>query len=347
MNKLLKKIILSGLPHGCICALANLINNIGEQFYLINTKSGCKTIKRRQRVFQVLTFHRVGNGTNRFFDVIPTDVFERIVQYLSKSYKIFTASEAWARTVTGNLPRNAIVITFDDGYRDNYTNAMPVLKKYKVSATLFLSTGPPDDSKLLWHDLMFNAFSETKVSEWRFMKKRYWLSNIQSAKLAVTTFAKYIKKLDETERDSAIYQLYRDLAIDPKENKNETTMLTWDEVKVMADNGIEIGSHTVNHPILSRLTYGQQFMEISGAIKRIEEKTGIRPKVFAYPNGRLEDFNNDTLSILKRCGIRSAFTTEVGNNSVDSDPFMLKRGAAWSHDPNKFVLQLALNRLIE
>src|SRR5574341_604156 len=91
--------------------------------------------------YQVLTYHRVNDDGDPFFAAVPTAVFEREIAYIARTYQVLTVEELADRTRRGDLPRNALAITFDDGYRDNFTHAAPILARYGLPATVFLATG--------------------------------------------------------------------------------------------------------------------------------------------------------------------------------------------------------------
>ena len=122
-------------------------------------------------------------------------------------------------------------------------------------------------------------------------------------------------------------------------------MLTWDQARKMSAAGIELGGHTVTHPILSRLDRKTQEHEIVSSLERIEAECGKRPAVFAYPNGREGDYAEETVSLLKGAKVMGAFTTEFGTNDRSTDPYRLRRGAPWEVEPAIFALKLSWYRL--
>jgi peptidoglycan/xylan/chitin deacetylase (PgdA/CDA1 family) len=195
----------------------------------------------------VLMYHRVNDTLEPSDLVVSVARFREQMEYLAD----LPRSDL---DIRGRGPTSAlkVTITFDDGYRDNYLNAYPILKELGLSATIFLTTG------MIGTD-----------------KKR---------------------------------PRYKDMA--------SPDMLSWDEVREMADNGITFGAHTVNHPHLSRLDYAQQKKEIQ------ESMAAVGTKIFCYPYG---DYNSETLKILKDLGVEKAYTIKPGINDKEVNPLELRR----------------------
>ena len=117
-------------------------------------------------------------------------------------------------------------------------------------------------------------------------------------------------------------------------------MLTWDHVRIMHENDISFGSHTVTHPILSRVPISRARTELCISKRVIEEKLGCPVKTFAYPNGKEEDFNETTKLLLKEAGYICALTTIFGTNECNQDLFALRRGQPWEKDLPTFAVKL-------
>jgi peptidoglycan/xylan/chitin deacetylase (PgdA/CDA1 family) len=105
----------------------------------------------------------------------------------------------------------------------------------------------------------------------------------------------------------------------------ERSMLSWDEIREMSENGITIGAHTVNHRILSTLSGDEAKQELAGSKREIESRIGRPVHHFAYPKGKIEDFNQETIVLAKECGFRTASSTRRGLNTGRGDRFQLKR----------------------
>jgi peptidoglycan/xylan/chitin deacetylase (PgdA/CDA1 family) len=113
----------------------------------------------------------------------------------------------------------------------------------------------------------------------------------------------------------------------------------------MRENGMSFGSHTVTHPILSKLSVDRMRKEIQESKANIEEKLGTRITTFAYPNGTRHDFNDSTKNLLKECGYACALTTTFGTNEYQQDLFELRRATPWDQDRYSFGLRMNYYKL--
>src|SRR5215471_8104408 len=118
---------------------------------------------RRAAAFPILTYHRVNDEGDPFFPSMPSSVFAQHMAYLSRSYRVLTVEELVERMQRKSVPRNAIAITFDDGYRDNLTHAAPILARHGLAATIFLTTGFIGNAEVPWFDRIAIAFKCTKA----------------------------------------------------------------------------------------------------------------------------------------------------------------------------------------
>ena len=273
----------------------------------------------------------------------PIAVFKNQMEYLASNYYVCSLDEAVARLVSQDVPDNTVVITFDDGYRDNYLNAFPTLKNLSIPATIFLATDAIGSQRILWHDRVFSAFRETRVmvlDGFGDHSQKYRLSTVEEKLFAQGEFLKFIWSLDDHEKIFWIDFLVERLeVIDCKEVPD--LMLSWEEVKIMHESGISFGSHTVTHPILSKLSVDRAREEIQESKAVIDQKLRTPIRTFAYPNGRKDDFNESTKRLLKEAGYVCALTTKFGANEIDEDLFDLRRATPWDQDIYTFGLRLS------
>ena len=120
---------------------------------------------RRAAAFSVFTYHRVNDHGDPFFEALPTEVFERQMQLIARHYVVLPVEELVARLRAGTVPRNAVAITFDDGYRDVLTHAAPILARYHLPATVFLATGFIGSGEIPWYDRLAAALKSTAASQ--------------------------------------------------------------------------------------------------------------------------------------------------------------------------------------
>jgi len=332
--------------------LLKWLNCVANRFRCNRTATGTKEFpfvqKRRSGNLQILVYHRVNDERDPFFCGVPVHVFKAQMEYLASNFRVLALEEAVERLGRRDLPDNAIVITFDDGYRDNYINAFPLLEELSLPATIFLATGAIGSGSVLWHDRVFAAFRETRVgilSGFGNSSRDYPLNTVAEKLLAQGKALDFIRSLEEDARFSAIEVLFNKLDVLDRRESSEL-MLSWDEVKTMHHSGgISFGSHTVTHPILSKLSLERAREEIERAKQMIEDTLNTSVRTFAYPNGRMSDFNQITKQLLRDSGHTCALTTNFGTNESDQDPFELRRATPWDHDVETFALRLNYYKL--
>ncbi len=342
------------LKHSCVQAVASLLftrsgswlRRFVNSYQLKRTMSGRPSfpfvIKRRRRNLQILAYHRVNDDQDAYFPGMSRDAFARQMEWLASRWHVCSMSEAIERMALDDVPENAVVITFDDGYRDNYLHAFPVLQQLSLPATIYLATGVIGNNGKLWHDRVFDLFRMTTVASLDGIpthSDRFDLGTVEDKRRALAAILHWLWELSPSERDASIDRLRDALAV-PDDPGATTLMLTWDDVRVMHRAGLSFGSHTVTHPILSRLTTAQVVAELQDSKQAIEDALRVPIEHFAYPVGRRQDFSQETKELVKSAGYKSAVTTIMGNNSFDSDFLELKRLLPRNEDVAIFSLRL-------
>jgi len=297
------------------------------------------------RNYQILVYHRVNDESDLFSLAIPKSVFEDQMNFLSQNYNVMSLEEILLTDSNTRLPKNTIAITFDDGYMDNYTHAFPILKKLKLPATIFLSTGYIGHDDGIWHDRVFNVFRQTKVSSFVFEGLKYSMTNLEEKLMAQESILNYLKYLTPQKRLDYIQRLEEQLCV-VKNVSLKNKMLTWDVIKEMNNHGISFGAHTVTHTILTALPLNDIKREVSQSKEAIEDILRIPVRLFAYPNGKREDYNNKIKEIIKNEGFKGAVTTIFGTNRDSQDAFELKRVIPWDFNLHSFALRLSWYKLV-
>jgi peptidoglycan/xylan/chitin deacetylase (PgdA/CDA1 family) len=335
IKKFLLKLAVSVLSTSQMSRLLNrFVNNFQLKRDEQNTLSFPFIKKRRSGSVQILIYHRVNDQKDQFFPATPTNVFSRQMEYLAHNFNICSLENAIDMMRNKDIPDNAVVVTFDDGYKDNYTTAFPILKSYSIPATIFLTTNAIDSERVLWHDRVFSAFRETRVSlleEFGDPLIRHPLRTLEEKLYAQQDVLKFLWSLSDHERLFWIDRLMERLRVLDQKSVPDL-MLTWDEVRIMYQNGLSFGSHTVTHPILSRLSMDNIRSEIYESKKSMEVNLQTSIKTFAYPNGKQDNYNTITKQIVKEAGYICALTTIFGANQDDQDLFELRRATPWDED---------------
>ena len=298
--------------------------------------------RRRQNVLQILIYHRVNDEYDPFFPATPRRAFEAQMEYLASRYFPCSLDEAVLRLQSRDLPDNAVAVTFDDGYRDNFLQAYPILRRARIPATIFLSTGVIGTDQVLWFEKVFTAFRQTQQPFYKSVDERMAPMPIRTLAEKQRTLREvltYLRGLPDQERQKAVTAVLERL--DVAVGTIPGLMLSWDEVREMSDNGVHFGSHTVTHPILSRISPAQLRHELADSKRVIEEQVGKPVISFAYPNGKRADYSPAVKRMLQEAGYRYAVTTEPGNNSGGDELFELKRATPWEDRLPEFALHLA------
>lgn len=272
----------------------------------------------------ILAYHRVLRKKHNFlFDegVISAspEAFEEQVKFCKKYFSLIgfqQLKESLESKII--LPPNPLIITFDDGYRDNYEYAYPILKKYNVLATIFLSTGYIGTNRLFWWDEIAYIIKKTFKNKIILKDNSFKLNNLDNRKIAINLILKYVKNISDEVRRNTISQLKDDLKVRMPEDINSTTILNWDQVREMSLNGIEFGSHTVNHPILSNCKEEQMKYEIEYSKNKIEKEIGKKVIVFSYPVGGENSFNLITKGFIEKAEYEYAVNYIHGLNRLNN-----------------------------
>jgi peptidoglycan/xylan/chitin deacetylase (PgdA/CDA1 family) len=259
--------------------------------------------------------------------------FESQLEYVQRHYRVLPLQELLRMIEVRQIEPYSAAITFDDGYRSVYDLAFPVLKRRNLPATVYLTTQFVCETRrnvrYLWTDyiamlLESSGLGEIDLSE--FSLGVHALGDPPSLYRARNTVSKHLKlaNTEETERVVRVLEDRFASRID-RTRFDLYEPMTWEEAGTMARDGlIEVGAHTRTHPILSRLDPRRLEDEIVGSKHDLEEHVGVPIQDFAFPNGRLIDFNHAALQIVKR-GFRSAVTTVSKLNPLGQDPHLLHR----------------------
>ena len=284
---------------------------------------------------------------------MPRDVFAAQIAHLARNYHVIPLSEAVRRLRAGELPRRAVSITFDDGYRDNYQHASPFLSRHGLTATFFLITGALDRELRPWWDDVDDALARLQASavppadgqgrlpDWLHGALRRL--NDGTRRQAITQeLVDFLNGLPLSQRREALELLEKTAG--PCSTPPDDLMLTWDQVREMHAAGMEFGAHTVSHAFLDELDEAKGRQEIEDSLMRIADVIGIPVRSFAYPRGRAAAAAKPWLC---QAGVEVAVTTERGTNGPGADPLLLRRiDAGWGKldrgfDPTHFETELA------
>jgi peptidoglycan/xylan/chitin deacetylase (PgdA/CDA1 family) len=265
----------------------------------------------------VLTYHRI-RAPNDTLPGISFAAFAEQMRWVRERCEPIEPEALKDAAARPPAARPPVLVTFDDGYRDYHDLAYPLLKELGIPAVVFLSTKLIDDGSALWTDEIDSAVLRSARSR----VKLPWDDGPPIARADVARVARRrLKAMPDSERRSAVAALLAELDAPPI---TERQMLSWDEVRRTMDH-TRYGGHSHTHAILSRLDAAAVEREIATCKERIEKETRQAPTLFAYPNGRPEDYTIETKDILRRHGFSVAFSTTEGIAGPDSDWLAVKR----------------------
>jgi peptidoglycan/xylan/chitin deacetylase (PgdA/CDA1 family) len=269
----------------------------------------------------VLLYHRIADARDPAFYGFADNVsatragFARQLDYLARSHNVIDLAsfEAWL-VEKQPLPKNSVLITFDDGYADNVEHALPELAARGMPAVLFLATGFVGDKRSFFWDAVAEAFATAPrtAADLPLLGTRL-LSTALERMQAAREWIAAAKRLPSSELRSALGRLASalDRHLDPRPPRK--THATWSEIGQLAEGGFTICPHTVHHPILSRIAITAAEQEILASRQEIEERLGYRSRTFAYPNGLEPDFGVEHEELLRKHGFVAAFRSNGGN----------------------------------
>ena len=286
------------------------------------------TVSRRAAhpKFVILCYHRIGTGGIPLFSELPTDLFDAQMRYIRRRYRVLSLDDLCEEMEKPSQKEDAVAVTFDDGYRDLHTHALPVLRKYQIPATIYLPVACIESGEVPWYDRIFLALKVYPKDKLEIVLDRPRRFGLDSSKVRLETAAEiiqYLRTLPDENRKEFCAGLEKQIALPPEELKDR--MLTWDQIRAMCRERITFGSHTMTHPAVSRLAAAQLEHELGESKRALELRIG-RPAVhFAYPFGKPADCGTDAQQYLVNYGYRSASTTVEGTNEPGDNRYAMRR----------------------
>lgn len=295
------------------------------------------------RCLSILIYHRVVAEPDALVpDQVCARDFDWHLDVLDRWFEVLPLVEAVARMRSGRLPVRAACVTFDDGYADNANIALPILRRRGVPATFFVATSFLDGGRM-WNDSVIETIrgAQGDKLDARCVGLSFLSIATVGARLrAIEEVLSALKYLPPEERQSRVDTLAREAACPlPTE-----LMMTTEQVRHLRASGMDIGAHTVTHPILARLEPERAESEIRESKRRLEAMIGGAVSLFAYPNGRPgRDYRHEHVGMVERLGFAAAVSTARGVAHAASDRFQLPRFTPWDRTPGRFVLRLIQN----
>jgi peptidoglycan/xylan/chitin deacetylase (PgdA/CDA1 family) len=288
----------------------------------------------------ILTYHRIlARRDSLLGDDVDAVEFEWQMRLLARHFRVRPLPAAVEALYAGRLEPGTVCVTLDDGYADNCTLALPILRRLGLSATFFIATEFLNGGRM-WNDTVIESLRRTRLPQ-------VDLSELQLGTVAVSTQAERkeaidhciggLKYLPPRERAARCERLADLCAVElPRD-----LMMTDAMVAELAQAGMDVGGHTHSHPIMATVSAAEAASEIRAGVQKLERLTGRQVVSFAYPNGRpRQDYTKRDAELVRDAGLKLAVTTARGVNDVASDRYQLARLAPWDRTPIRFLLRI-------
>jgi len=296
---------------------------------------GRAVILKYHRILESADFMRPGETTAEEFDAQ--------MRVLSTTFPCETFGGLIEKRNLGRHQHAAVVITFDDGYKDNFEFALPILRNYGLTATIFVSTGFIGNG-MMWNDRVIEAMRSTVGRSLDLGKAglgQLRVATMEEASRSAQQVLSTIKRWPQERRSRFVDELAMSTGFEPQSR----LMMSEQEITALAAADMEIGAHTVTHPILSTLSPEAAEAEISLCKSELERLVGRAVRSFAYPNGRAgTDFTGADVERVRAAGYTGAVTTDWGCATPDSDNYRIPRQSIWG--PNRLKIWYRLMRNI-
>lgn len=269
---------------------------------------------------RVLMYHRIGRLSGEF-EGLDIDVFRDHVAWLASRYTPIRPHELTDPRYQTRSKRPAVLLTFDDGYTDFYTNAYPILREYNVPALVFLPTEAVSDGGTIWPERLQCWIDRARAAGAYgaladLFKPQYGDLIIKNRQV--------LKSMPDDERRVILDTIRTTLDSLGVDTHIDRQMMTWSQINSTRPF-IEYGAHTHTHPIVARMSPAEFKADMQRNCEHLERGLGERPTTFAWPNGRWEDFSESALDTVKSFGFTQIFTTVEGVNRQHFNPYEIRR----------------------
>jgi peptidoglycan/xylan/chitin deacetylase (PgdA/CDA1 family) len=314
----------------------------------------------------VLLYHRVHDPKfdPQLLSVSPGN-FDAQMAHLRRRYAVLSLGELSERVVAGSVPRRAVAVTFDDGYADNFVNARPILDRYRIPATVFVTTGYIGAGREFWWDqlgrmLFFAPRLPDRLTLTVGGSTRQWSTGSASRMTVDERLADRSWNVVRADNPTELHLAYREMApllslsaadvrgemlkeLDeqtgaPRPEGTDDLAMTRCELRTLHQEGlIGLGAHTVTHPVLSTLTREAAAQEIRQSKAELQEASGATVSTFAYPYGYRGAYTSDNMSDVAAAGMPDAYSNFGGAVRAGHDRLQLNRVLARNWEIDEFA----------
>jgi peptidoglycan/xylan/chitin deacetylase (PgdA/CDA1 family) len=296
----------------------------------------------RQRL-SVLAYHRVLAERDPLLAEEPSAAeFERRMRWVKANFNVMPLGEAVRALREDRLPPRALCITFDDGYADNFCVAFPILQRLGLPATFFIATGFLDGG-CMFNDVVIEAV-RAALSPGLDLDDlalgRHVLGSDEQRARAIARILARLRYFEPSRRS----EVAREVARRAGARIRTDLMMTSAQVRALHAAGMEVGAHTVSHPILAEIGVQRARHEMAASRARLEEITGAPVRLFAYPNGTPErDYRGEHAALAREVGFDAAVSAAWGAARAGDDLYQIPRFTPWDRADWRFGLRMARN----
>jgi peptidoglycan/xylan/chitin deacetylase (PgdA/CDA1 family) len=291
----------------------------------------------------ILIFHRVHAAPDELFpNQIHAATFRERMLWVRSWFNVLPLDDAARALERGSLPARALAITFDDGYADNATVAVPILRQLGLPATYFIATEFLDGGRM-WNDTVIEFIRRAATRDLDLSEVelgRYPLTSTEERRAAIAAVIGRLKYLPPHERQARVDKIALQSAVALPDN----LMMTHEQLRSVAAAGMGIGGHTASHPILASLDEAAATREISGGREALEGIVRQPVTLFAYPNGKPGvDYTAKHVQIAKALGFAAAVSTAAGAARAGDSRLELPRFTPWDRTATRWGARLVRN----
>lgn len=306
-------------------AFSHIVRALGP----LGLYSAARGLSRRHP--RILMYHRFSDSVARGF--VSRATLEWQASLIRRRFHPVSLSQLLEDLRAGTRPApNTVVVTVDDGYRDFYDIGWPVLREQGVPATLFVTTGFVDGTIWLWPDQVAWILDSARSLPEMFVADPVAVRRSEFERWDKESIWSFLidrlLELPDADKRMAVAALAQSLGLElPDGPPSDCAAVTWDHLREMQGEGLDVGGHTHTHPVLSRVPLGELSGEIDHCRERLDAELGWRPRPFCYPNGRPCDFNPSVRDRVERAGFTGA-AVAYADGRPHSDLYVLARHSA-------------------
>lgn len=295
----------------------------------------------------VLLYHRVTNLETdpQLLSVSPFN-FDSQIKILKENYNLISIEEFKYSLLNKKKFRNkSVILTFDDGYADNYLDALPILEKYSAQALFYIATGTLNTSNEYWWDaierIILLSESQPVSSNYKIADQEFDLQNLNPEKKQklYESLLPLLRYMNSQKREAIILELSE--LFQSKVGRASHRAMTFEELQMMSkSHSTVIGAHTHLHPSLGALSHDEQLNEIKASKSILEETLNEKIIHFSYPFGTIHDYNQDTIKICKQLNFELVAANYPSLVNRTSNPYCFPRFLVRDWNVSEFSNQL-------